>query len=393
MKQHVPEDPHSELVSLTALHDTLTGSSAYARARRRATAGFAPFLDAMVQRHSRSPTQFRRDWEKLAADLGVVGHLLAKLRRDGHERAYKELLASLNDPTYLMAGERIAPDRTVPLTLVMLDPPRTLAILAWLLTSTYHEGDLGAALHFAAYERVPTYAPKMVYGWHDGGAVKPLTQSTMRLLTACPELLTVGAKTLADAGTCSWPSVFLARHYSTWRDPLGASWDAEGLELPAPPGGTPLFLDVMQYDSSASYTLNDSGPNWRTAPWHAWPSRALFLVRGTQAEVLSGYPRHLQKRIATWQLRAPATSLEPKSKDSCVLGTSGPRFGFHPEAEHDRWVGGRPAFASHGTTGGFGTVLVSRYLHQPSYRVFSWDLRGEARTTSPLRFIVKPLSE
>ncbi len=71
-------------------------------------------------------------FDELVRAMRIMTRLLAKLRRDGKDRAYAELLEALDYESYVMVGESMPLEATIPITILMLEPAKTLYFAEWI---------------------------------------------------------------------------------------------------------------------------------------------------------------------------------------------------------------------------------------------------------------------
>lgn len=280
----------------------------------------------------------------------------------------------------------------------MLDPPRTLALLEWMLRCEHHEEELRAALCGPWQEtvgRVHNDLKARTSLNPEGRIVSDRVDSysastySLRLFEAFPQLRMVKGKKVLSGAKHDWYfSSHLARHRAEWRDPFAAAWASEGIELAAPPKAYPLVLDLHQLASRVAVTsIDDVGPVARVLSWPEWPKQSLFLVEGDQADVLQSYPRALRSRIGTWQFHTPSSEVHLGDERHPPL-----TIGLHPAAEQDRWAGGRSAFVSRGFSHDLGAVLLSRFVQDHEYKSFdSYSMHSVAeRAAAPFRVMLVP---
>lgn len=294
-KKPVPALSREEQLRL--LWQKLEGNKAFAAIR----GGNASYLE--IAKDSESPSQFRSRWRQCAGDAMVMGNVFSQMKRDGWKHAIEELQRALTIPGYLVEGESIPLDQTVPVTIVIMEFPKTLAMLTWVRAGHFY--DLDDVLDGRADEH-------------------PL------------------AKALFD----QFPSL---REYSTVRreernyeggDLIGAYCADvanifEGVVRRFPQGTRRLGVAYNTYNDRLEISKGHGGVFG-------------FLIHMDQKSVLKLFSREQQTRIATWQCRVPTE----------LSGSNGFSVGFHPEKFHGDWQNKTTFFASHGCSHGYGAVIL-----------------------------------
>ncbi len=303
-----PEKPIlSEEQQLAALYEVLARhSDAFGKCRGK-LGGDNPALTHILSK-SDSPTAFRTQWMEFASKVTVIGGLLAKFWRDGMEIAYRELLAALMGD-HVIIGETVPLEQTTPLTIVMFDPERTLALIPWLQnhhgTSMWHQL---TEFDKAVAERI------------DG----VLTDETIRLMELYPTLMHRLAERRMAANPIGQEFCDAQRDAVLNRFAIDDTW-------------IPL---TMAHNLGSHLRIPDTTDGMPLA----------FLHRGTQDEVLRRYERRQHPEIATWQLHVPTFMLPEQMSDLS--------FGF--QSEHHDYTEARRrnyrSFASVGFQHGLGVM-------------------------------------
>jgi len=124
MESKVPEA--SEQIAF--LLKELAGHEAFGRLRRTTTNN--PFL--RIVKTAGSPSAFCRTWDEFATDARIIGNMLARLHRDGWTHAAQALENTLSTPGWRIPGETFPIEETTLVTILILDFPRTLAMIRWI---------------------------------------------------------------------------------------------------------------------------------------------------------------------------------------------------------------------------------------------------------------------
>jgi len=316
MSKQVPEGVPSRDEQLASLRVELLGNKVFGRCRGRLRD--LPDVFMTTAKESSSPTQFCGEWDDFVGQWRVMGNLLAKFRRDGWGDAYAELEKALTSAQYLWPGETVPLEATEPMTLVMFDPIRTMAMIHWLLEG--HWMDLNNYLD-----------------WKDGvkrgyGPPDPRVTELFGLFSTLEKH---------------------ARHRREMQDYEGwdlrcAYEDSVMKIFPEIDGSIGSRLSPRQIGSK----ITALAASLRYYQWndhveisdHAF----VFACQAEQGEVLKHFNRSQQERLATWQFQVPK-----------VLMGNGVAIGLHLEEEYGRWQGMFPALVSHGVSGGLGGLIMT----------------------------------
>ncbi len=148
---------------LQRLLERLTGHEAFGRLRGT----FDPSVDQMERltrliAEAGSPTAFCAAWDQYTADVRVVGNILAQLRRDGWNAAADELESALKWSGYTLSGETVPLNKMAPLTALIIDFPRTHAMLTWMRAGhwidldSFLNGEKGDSLAERLFNQFPS---------------------------------------------------------------------------------------------------------------------------------------------------------------------------------------------------------------------------------------------
>jgi hypothetical protein len=349
--KQVPEKVPSSEEQMRFLLEKLAGHQAFGRLRGRmmfsekGDSGTMPQfklttwlpLGEMLQA-SDSPTGFCRMIDEQYADIRVIGNLLAQLRRDGWKHAETELSRALGDDAYFMDGESVPVEKLEPVTLLVLDFPRTLAMIKWIVTCDWWE------LNNVLFD-------------------KPVRDLTTELFRQFPTLLehTKSRNVRMMYEGCDLLAAYKDAVISRFRKAMEGF---EGL------GMASLVIHHGTYNRHLEIDRNDGGDVFG------------FIIRAEQQDVLKRFSRDEQKHISTWLCHAPKLWMEGFSIKPHYTWH---RFdvGFHPEAEHGSWMNRAGAFTSAGFSCGYGAVLLNeRWPTGFKPTILKWH-EGE-----PFRFVL-----
>lgn len=327
MKKQVPEGVASKEEQVVALLQALEGHEIFARRRGNCGWGGLGLVDHLIDKAD-SPTHFCELWDQLTADLRVLGNMLAKYRRDGWAFAEDELSAALaRGNEHLLPGETAPIQETTPVTVVMLDPARTLTMTQWVLGGGEYD---------------------MYYAINKGEYKTPLVQ---KLFESFPGLAEK-SKSMRDVDSALLVMLYnhVFEHFPKYRQMKGRR-----LKIGSAEGDNNL-------SSYANVIMHVWGDSQRVGVYSFG-----FLVFAEQDKVLRRFSRKQQEQIGTWQLHLPCTLIEKVQqaqvsfKDQWWDGHDPvPRvsLGFFPEAEHAHWQKLFPAMTSRGVAHGFGVIAA-----------------------------------
>ncbi|HEU0051222.1 MAG TPA: hypothetical protein VFQ60_04170 [Patescibacteria group bacterium] len=343
--ERVPESkPLSRSEQISALLEKLTGHEVFARLRGKLGSSSTDLLKDMIAA-SESPTAFCHAWDAFSADVRVIGDLLAKLERDGQSEAAGELLQALRSPAFLMEGEEVPVHLTTPVTIVMFDPERTLAMIKWIRSG--RPSDLGSP-----------------FGWPGSTEPEPARLRVVEeLFQKFPSLEKALYERLRHHG---YPGRELVQAHL---QDVVKPFDSALARLKK--DGRRLELAWRTYNPSL-----EIGHTFGTTIWG-------MVVLAPQAEVLSCFDRASQSRIGTWACRLPAAMIDEfdpffhlTNKDLCLS------VGFHPEFVHESMQKRFQSMASAGCQYGFGAAILSPW-NKGNY-LKDLDIPGEGDSTIQL---------
>lgn len=133
---------------LTALALKLAGNKAFGVCRsQHYNWRLGDIIDDMIN-ETASPSEYLEKFDKFTSALRIITDLMAQLKRDGKTRLVEELKNALEDRNYVLMGETVPLEQTVPITLLMLEPEKTLPLLKWFaggkIPATYIEEDVNS---------------------------------------------------------------------------------------------------------------------------------------------------------------------------------------------------------------------------------------------------------
>ncbi len=308
----MPENTKNQVAEL---QEKLRGHQIFGELRGNAGSLIGSIDQALNQ--SATPTEFCTNWDSLSAQLRVIGNLMATLKRDGKSEALEALRESLVDPLYVFQGETIPLEKTSPVTLVMFDPKRTLAMLRWILECHWQNLDnyLFNEDFFLERQKVQTTELFQLF---------PSLEKASRMRSQLGE-------------------------YEGWE--LAYAYQVDVLnKFNIPAGFDPMSIAWGQYNDHFELSYGLGGTKVRRMSDDEPEIKCLhhfaFLVPVDQKDVLSHFTRQEQGNIATWQFRVHPESVVNQRE-----------VGLHLEPEHADWQGRKRTYASLGVSNGFGAVL------------------------------------
>lgn len=312
--KHVPDNQKatdsaipSRDEQLKALREKLAGHQAFGRIRGHWHQSLLEITERLLH-DTASPTAFCAAWDQCAADVRIIGNLIAQLRRDGWTDAEHELQASLRKEGRLMEGEVLPLHETVHATALVFDPKRTFALLSWLRAVELSE--LGAI--------------------HDGKFVA--------MLATC----------LSDC----FPSL----RETLERNPTGIGLEKELVSAYLQEVGD-RWMATERFSQSCALRLSFFNSKPRIEG--LWIG---YILLQDQAAVLSAFSRKEQKSIATWQCRMPKVLCDSPDEEYPLHKISHQlKIGFHPESDHVRIKRLAPTTSSAGCSHGYGVRIFTPY--------------------------------
>ncbi|MEI6237921.1 MAG: hypothetical protein WCP15_00105 [bacterium] len=309
MKQ-VPEDKkvNSEQ-QLKILRNKLMGNQAFAFCRGKLGKQVVSVAADLIA-ETGTPTRFLSMWDEFFGKARVMTNLLAQFNRDGMNVAYEELLSALRTDTHFFPGETVPVEQTRPVTVLMLEPEKTVSFLSWLLEE--HWMSLRDYLYWK--DQKPGFFNKV--------PDKP-SVLTERLYANFSKLEELARKHCSGYEGRELSEAYRQEIIDTF--PEGALKNGKVAEL-----GRPQWNDHIEHVGDIPF---------------------IYIFEMEQFEVLKMFSREDQKRIATWQFNLP------KVITHFVIG-------LHPHKMHGCWKKSHPAFVSCGKSHGLaGVALVNSPLN------------------------------
>lgn len=243
--EQVPEGKKRELSheeQLAYLRAKLVGNRAFQKCKGQFSYSL-DFLAKGIMEESDSPTNFLKRWDEMMAAVRVMLNLFQQLKRDGMSFASGILLNMLSNKSVYFPGEHFPEEETEPLTILMLEPEKTMSLIRLLF-----EMNEEAFRQFCEYERWWLFENK-----------KFVEQKIKDSL----------AKAEIESGFKSIINSFSPAVVEFFNGGIGFHLRSE--------------LDFF----------DNLGINFS------------FGFRSEQSEVLKHFTREEQRRIATWQIRPP----------------------------------------------------------------------------------------
>ena len=350
---------------LEQLRPSLMGNEIFGRSRGTWWQTLSNLVDSVTDDSTKTSREVQNELDALFRDIKIM----ALMKHDLLERrlylARRELDNALTEPEYLIPDETFPLEDTEPVTAVMFAPRVTLLLMRWIYTID---------------ERV-LFQMKNGYDVEDlrhnpGNTLDHDIEVTNQLFAALPSLMDAlkhrdneweerpgGQSVLA----LCWKAQIMAAYaidVLAQYEPLSGAFEKPAQSQ----GGTFGFqIDVKKVLSTFCPDKLDALNHWQTT------CGLVFLVPGTQDQVLARYTRNQQRNIATWQFHAP----------KCISWVN-QNIGLHLEQEHRDFAKLRPALISKGVASGCGAMILLNRDNE-LYPLTSWGLLwgGSAR---PLRF-------
>jgi len=266
---------------------------------------------------SDNPTQCLAMVEKLCSRLKVVADKASQLKNAGHEKAVEELFDALSCFYKRLPWEATAPCPKIPVTLLMLDPVRTLSLFQWLVLGQPHD----LKDHFVG---------------------RP-TALTTAMFTHFPEMLRIN-EILEERGEVWGALAEIYRQVLEVKFTQSLVACAKNFQKRM----CAYTIGWRQYSSELDFT-------------QMRPCRVFYGV--TQKDVLCCFSREDQKKIATWEFNAPDVVFDDHF-GSCHFS-----IGLHPETEHAQWKKEYPDWSSHSVQAKMGATILQDRDEFGSYAI------------------------
>ena len=333
MSKQVPEGSSS----VFEVRELMRGSDLFQRVRGKFK--WVALVQTLVD-GTKTPTEFLSKLDETVSDLRVIGNFAAKLKRDGKPEALKAFYRSLCDPRYLFSGEKLAEAELKPVTLVMFEMDKTLALMNWIMT-------VGSGASQCLLDESNSSAR----------AICEKFPSLLHAFKVC-----FGSHLISVVG----PELNVAYYLDVLKKFRLVQMKLMQMKLEG------LYFDHRQYDESFSLNMISQEYPFEMLHFAGQGRFFSFFVEGEQKDLLSQFPREMQDLISTWQFRVPKHLLEHVQD----LG-----FGLHTEAEHILVGNQYPLQTSFGCQNGHGAVLLD-VLQTRKYIVFNGRGRNRVAGTS-----------
>lgn len=324
-KNQVPETVPSAYEQLAWLREHLAGSRAFADCRGK----FGHTVEYLVSHMAKGDSSTDDYEQRLRVRLGsvrVMAVLIQRLFRRGWNVAFSELMSALENECYVLTGEIVPIERIIPVTFVMYEPDKTLAMLRWMFTHPL--SDLDCLGHMDVRPALLQKVSKllMLFPVLDNYAFSRRKND----LPVGMELYLSHKEEVLDRFTIPQRAI-----------PMGLNWDYQ----------QPMMKTMLRYERQSNQGM--------THPF-------AFLFRGwDQRRVLELYPREVQDHIATWQFHLPVVF-----KD---IDTTHILVGLHCEDEHQKWLKCHPTYASKGVAQGMGGLVIPLRCPTERYEEYAPD--------------------
>lgn len=315
-----PERPLDEQADI--LTKKLVGHQIFARMRGKVV-GY-PMWNLLDPESDTSPTQSLKEFDEFARGVRVMRNLVVWLRWHGCRRAAEEVVSALGasgNEDYRIWCEEIPFDASVPGVLLMFEPEETLPLAQWWAEERVHRELFHSYMDFTMDQRGQKHTPTR------------LSADTICYLEKFPNLRF--AVSSSAALFCALRTNVVDPILDQTNQAVQEKFNRRNMCFVGP--NYPMYTGKVQEVNDRD--VYDGG------------AFAYFFPKKEQAEVLSWFPRALQKRLATWQFRIPERSLR---------GTVQLHIGFYPESEHKLWHKLYPSLTSKGVAAGFGALLSPR---------------------------------
>lgn len=347
MKQ-VPEEKNAPTreEQLKSLLGKLTGHEIFKACRGKL---YDPFY-AMIEK-SENPSQFCSSWDELSPMMRVMGNLLSVYKRDGWTYAYDALRMALQSKCYLLPGETVPLEQTVPVTVLMPETKKTLTFIRWLLCA--HWGELDDYLD----EKDGIIKQRF---FHPLGL-------THKLFDYFPTLEDHSRKRRKQMDYEGWD---LKEAYN---DAVIKPLDSIVRPLLESLNGKPLYLG-----------RSGGTPQWNDHIEEVGHIPLAYFFYAEAREVLKNFSRKQQKEMCTWSFNFPKIETQAEHL---------PNIGLHVQQEHQKWHKEFPMYASLGISRNLGAILIqsSLFLMGDEYSFVRYgNYSNNKEAGLPPRFCLSP---
>lgn len=345
MLKQVPEESVSESQQYDRLRERVFDHQVFQRSRGKF--GFLTEVLEGLAGEAESATDFLRRLDQIFADARTTANIYAQFVQDGYDDAAAEALQCLADESHRLPQEEVLSVHTVPYTLLMFEPEKTLYLLK--LAFNWNGDEMW---RFVQEKWGPTWRFNDNYRRGE----EPQRPPEEIMPDFPPDLRELCRK---------FPSLFLTlreiRSYQLHFRPevLGNAHKHDVLKPFLHAAKEPLqiaFCDAIrlrpvEYGLGRDFFSNNIDLFWHEARvddlGFLRQFGAAYLLKGDRSNLVSLFPRKMQDRIATWQFQVP-DNIHPYD---CQVG-------LHIEAEHERWRRERPSFCSKNLHSGWGAMML-----------------------------------
>ncbi len=328
------------------LLEKMAGNDVFKRQRGKLGASVLDVLLELIKT-STSRSEFRKRFDDLHGDLRVLGNWLAKYHLDGWEHAFEALVPSLREISILLPKEIVSLDETIPITVIMFEPEKTIMLLKFLtacnnplLVYQYAEMYMQRKALFDQPIEVQEDFPDILM------PVITALNTWHQILEAFPTL----RKACFDDQVIDFnpdPDDLNARPVDDLQKAIEKAYQHDILDK----------FDIQERIRDGSlYPIRESGQSrFHPAPGIFDSTTRKYDLRiqcmiGWDAEpkqLLKFYTRKQQKRMAVWHIDLPG-----------ILKGLGLVLGVHEEGVHLVWQKEYPAICSKGVSHGLGAITL-----------------------------------
>ena len=368
MLKQVPEGSVALNAQFDRLRERLFDHQVFQRSR-----GEFKFLTHTLQKlteKAESATDFLRRLDRIFADARTVASIYAQFVQDGHNDAAAEILLALADRSQLLPQEEILSDHTVPYTLLMFEPEKTLYLLKlcfnWSGDAMWEFSKSKWASRWRALASGLREVRKKAADVKVSLVELPKDmQELCRSFPSIPSLLSEIREYVPNFQPCLTGEAYcrdVTLQFEHKANKQLRQYFHDGWRLHPAKKAARSNLFSQQYSGSSSSLFDYNRACAYEYLKFLECSNCAYLLKGDRSEIISHFPRPMQDRIATWQFRIPEN-----------VRTFFYNVGLHIEAEHDRWTRERPSFCSKNLHSGWGAMI----LHHDRHYAVRYDLDEE----------------
>ncbi len=342
MEKQMPGEKNvpSNEEQLKFLTEKLAGNKAF-----KACRGSIYLNPINVVKNSKNPSNFCAKWDSLTAERKVMGNLLAKFIRDGWSYATELLEEALRNSSFLLPGEIFPIEETVPYTLVMPFPEKTLTLINWLIGIHRYEMYRYAKLN-------PYYSELKNFPYHSSNL-------TAKLFNFFPLLKDNTKKVLRSASCEGWSITITYQKELLEQFPLLENFNFRNLK-----GRRLRIINELCY----------------LDVFNLYP---IFIFPCNTKETLKHFTRKQQGNMTTWSFDIPK-----------IITANGLTVaGMHEKNQHSYWKKKFPANASLNTSLGYGALIFPNIHFFPrKYKMKNQnasDYKKSLDEPIPTRFILE----